>query len=75
MHEYQLYVYIFLNKRGLSDTFNRHGLLQAKRSFDEFIIGFNQAKERFLMVDVGNAKEAADSKIKGMPSRLVFVLC
>jgi hypothetical protein len=27
------------------------------------------------MVDVGNAKEAADSKIKGMPSRLVFVLC
>ncbi|TEB35594.1 hypothetical protein FA13DRAFT_1728438 [Coprinellus micaceus] len=66
MHEYQLYVYIFLNKRGLSDTFNRHGLLQAKRSFDEFIIGFNQAKERFLMVDVGNAKEAADSKIKAI---------
>ena len=29
------------------------------------MIGFNQATERFMMVDVGGAKEAADAKIKG----------
>lgn len=36
-----------------------------KQKFEDFVIGFNQAAERFLMVDVGTAKEAADAKIKG----------
>lgn len=64
-NHYQLWVYIFLNKRGLLDTFGRVGLLAAKVKFEEFILGFNQAAERFIMVDVGGAKEAADAKIKG----------
>jgi hypothetical protein len=47
------------------DTFGRVGNPMAKMKFDDFIVGFNQAAERFLMVDVGSAKEAADAKIKG----------
>ena len=54
-----------MNKRGLMDTFGRVGLLSAKTKFEEFTLGFNQAAERFMMVDVGGAKEAADAKIKG----------
>jgi hypothetical protein len=34
--------------------------------FEDFMMGFNQATERFTMIDVGNSKEAADSKIKGV---------
>ncbi|KAG6817200.1 hypothetical protein H0H87_011558 [Tephrocybe sp. NHM501043] len=63
-NQYQLWVYVFLNKRGLVDTFSRIGNLMAKMRFDDFMIGFNQAAERFVMVDVGDAKEAADAKIK-----------
>ena len=64
-NHYQLWVYIFLNKRGLMDTFGRVGHLLARNKFEEFTLGFNQAAERFMMVDVGGAKEAADAKIKG----------
>lgn len=72
-HEkFHLWVYLFYNKRGLLDTFVRVGLPAAKLKFDDFILGFNQAGERFLMVDVGGSKEAADAKIKGHLPRLTF---
>lgn len=65
-HEkFHLWVYLFYNKRGLLETFTRVGLSPARLKFDDFVIGFNQAAERFLMVDVGGGKEAADAKIKG----------
>lgn len=41
-----------------------------KAKFEDFYIGFNQAAEKFLMVDVGSGKEAADAKIKGRNSPL-----
>ncbi|KAG6832931.1 hypothetical protein H0H92_004815 [Tricholoma furcatifolium] len=63
-NQYQLWVYIFFNKRGLVDAFGRAGNLIAKTRFDDFMMGFNQAAERFVMVDVGDGKEAADAKIK-----------
>jgi len=47
------------------DTFGRFKFVSAKANFNEFAMGFNQAAESFLMVDVGNLKEAADAKIKG----------
>jgi hypothetical protein len=58
-------VHIFFNKRGLVETLGRFGHHGAKGNFDNFAIGFNQAAESFVMVDVGNLKEAADAKIKG----------
>ncbi len=71
-NQYQLWVYVFLNKRGLTDTFGRARLSVAKHRFEEFIIGFNQAAERFMMVDVGSEKEAADAKIKGRCAPQVY---
>lgn len=62
---FQLWVYVFFNKRGLTDTFRRSGLTALIGKFEDFVMGFNQATERFLMVDVGNTKEAADAKLKG----------
>lgn len=71
-HEkFHLWVYLFYNKRGLLETFARVGHSAAKLKFDDFIIGFNQAAERFLIVDVGGSKEAADAKIKGLWLRLL----
>lgn len=72
-HEkFHIWVYLFYNKRGLLETFSRVGLSATRLKFDEFIIGFNQASERFLMVDVGGSKEAADAKIKGHSPHLLF---
>jgi hypothetical protein len=65
INQYQLWVYVFFNKRGLLETFGKAGLQLPKARLDDFVMGFNQAAERFLMIDVGNGKEAADAKIKG----------
>jgi hypothetical protein len=65
INQFQLWVYVFLNKRGLLDAFAKAGYGSLKAKFEDFIVGFNQAAERFLMVDVGSGKEAADAKIKG----------
>jgi len=63
-HQYQLWVYIFFNKRGLMDAYGRAGNWTARTKFEEFYMGFNEAAEKFIMVDVGSRKEAADAKIK-----------
>ncbi|KAJ6457432.1 hypothetical protein C8R47DRAFT_1164354 [Mycena vitilis] len=60
----QLWVYVFFNKRGLMETFRRAHFTGLINKFEDFVMGFNQAAERFLMVDVGNTKEAADAKLK-----------
>ncbi|KAF9057720.1 hypothetical protein BJ165DRAFT_69378 [Panaeolus papilionaceus] len=66
VHQYQLWVYVFLNKRGLVDALGRMGHAIAKARFEEFMVGFNQAADRYILVDVGSAKEAADAKIKAL---------
>jgi len=64
-----------LSRRGkiwLILYFNRTGLLRvlkensvcSEQQFGEFIGAFHQASPLFSVVDVGNAKEAADAKIK-----------
>ncbi|KIM81183.1 hypothetical protein PILCRDRAFT_821629 [Piloderma croceum F 1598] len=60
------WVHVFYNKRGLMDALGHAGHWAAKQGFEDFSIGFNQAAERFVMVDVGNGKEAADAKVKVM---------
>ncbi|KAF7289066.1 hypothetical protein HMN09_01354800 [Mycena chlorophos] len=61
---YQLWAYVFFNRQGLLMTFKRSGLAALNAKLDDFVAGFNQATERFIMVDVGNTKEAADAKLK-----------
>jgi hypothetical protein len=65
--QFQLWTYVFYNKRGLLEALARAGMESKAKYFEEFIIGFNQAGERFLMVDVGSGKEMADTKVKGEP--------
>ncbi|RXW13828.1 hypothetical protein EST38_g12024 [Candolleomyces aberdarensis] len=64
-NSHHLWVYVFLNKKGLSDTLGRVSKFTARQRLDDFIIGFNHASERFVMADVGYAKEGADAKIRG----------
>ncbi|TEB19350.1 hypothetical protein FA13DRAFT_1744481 [Coprinellus micaceus] len=61
----EISVYAFLNKQGLAQTFGRISKYEAKNRLGEFMTGFNQASERFIIADVGYAKEGADAKIKG----------
>jgi hypothetical protein len=61
----QLWVTVYMNQRGLSETLAANNLCTLDE-FDEFVIGFNQSSPLFSIVDVGNGKEAADAKIKGM---------
>ncbi|KAF7309434.1 hypothetical protein MIND_00314200 [Mycena indigotica] len=61
---YQLWVYVFFNRQGLLNAFRRSGHVAVNGKLEDFIVGFNQATERFIMVDVGSTKEAADAKLK-----------
>jgi len=63
-----LWTFIFFNKRGLMETFARAGgeFRGVREALDEFVLAFNQSSERFMMVDVGSGKEAADAKIKAL---------
>jgi hypothetical protein len=49
---------------GLLDTLTGHDIC-TREQFEAFLVGFSQASPRFLLVDVGYGKEAADAKIKG----------
>ena len=61
----EIWVYVFLNKRGLKALFQRHNKLLACEQLEDFVIGMNEAAKTVMVVDVGRQKEAADSKIKG----------
>ncbi|KAI0757013.1 hypothetical protein C8Q80DRAFT_1215776 [Daedaleopsis nitida] len=59
----QLWLTIYCNKNGLLDTLLSNHICTSEE-FEAFVLGFNQASPLFSVVDVGNGKEAADSKIK-----------
>lgn len=66
-HQFQLHVYVFHNRRGLTGTLKRSGHNDAAIMFDDFVVGFNQAAERFAMIDAGELKEGSDHKMRGTP--------
>lgn len=65
LDQFQLWVYIFYHHAGLHGILGRSAHSGAYAAFHDFVRGFNKASERFIMVDVGEGKEAADAKIKG----------
>jgi len=67
-HQFQLHVYVFHNRRGLIATLKRCGYGDAAIMFDDFVAGFNQAAERFAMIDAGELKEGSDHKMRGTPA-------
>ncbi|KAI0801289.1 hypothetical protein C8Q74DRAFT_1454658 [Fomes fomentarius] len=59
----QIWLSIYCNKNGLLETLINNSICTMEE-FEAFVLGFNQASPLFSIVDVGNGKEAADSKIK-----------
>ena len=65
-YQFHLHVYVFHNRRGLITTLKRCGYGDAAAMFDDFVVGFNQAAERFAMIDAGEPREGTDYKMRGM---------
>ena len=61
----EIWVYVFLNKKGLRVLLQRQGRAKAMDQLDDFVIGLTEAAKTIMVVDVGQKKEAADSKVKG----------
>ncbi|KAF9469027.1 hypothetical protein BDZ94DRAFT_1286917 [Collybia nuda] len=57
------WVTVYYNKMELADSLQSHNVCTLEQ-FEAFLAGFTQSSPRFLIVDVGHSKEAADSKIK-----------
>ncbi|CAG7930160.1 unnamed protein product [Penicillium olsonii] len=55
---------IYLNVKGLVDTYNRGGMALEVSTISEFIRGFNESASFFEIVDVGTGKSKAHDKIK-----------
>lgn len=72
--EVDISVYVFYNRKGLTDAMSASGLSEACDGFDDFVVGFNQSCRRFLMVDVGSGKEEADAKLRGALRQLPLYL-
>ncbi|GJE84486.1 hypothetical protein PsYK624_005620 [Phanerochaete sordida] len=81
---FQLHVWVFLNKNGFAEALRRHAKEDVRTQLDNFIHGFNQAAGRFMMIDVGQGKEAADAKIRSCletelklveTTRIIFAGC
>ena len=66
LDQMHLWVHVFYNKRGLMGALGKAGHQVAMQKLEDFAHGFNRAADRFVMVDVGPGKEAADVKIKVM---------
>lgn len=60
----QIWLTVYCNLSGLRDTLPKYNMCTFEQ-FDAFVIGFNQSSALFAIIDVGNVKEAADSKLKG----------
>ncbi|KAH6901945.1 hypothetical protein BKA70DRAFT_1307842 [Coprinopsis sp. MPI-PUGE-AT-0042] len=62
----EIWIHVFLNKTGLKTLFHRHAKALAAKALDNFVIGMNESAKTIMVVDVGQKKEAADSKIKAL---------
>ena len=71
---FELSVYSFLNRKGLANALQREKGAFDRSCMDDFIAGFNQASERFYMVDVGHGKERADTKLRGKPLAVALLI-
>lgn len=63
-NHYQFWIYVFFNKRGLMEALGRSSLSPLRSKLEDFVVGFNQASTRIVMLDVGFGKEEADGKVK-----------
>ncbi|KAK7467539.1 hypothetical protein VKT23_004593 [Stygiomarasmius scandens] len=80
-HPYTLWVYVFLNKRGLMHLLMRQGQQDSAKKLEEFVVGFNQAAHRFSMVDVapgaydGTIAYLEDETVASQTFKVIFGGC
>ena len=65
-HDFKIIGRVYLNLEGMSKTYKACRIISNQNIFHEFTRGFNKTHEQLEIVDAGNVKEAADTKIKGM---------
>ena len=74
-HDYKILVRLYANVHGLSKTYTDARIISNSKVFLDFVQAFNKSHDLVEIVDAGNDKEAADSKIKGLlPSVFLDVL-
>ena len=69
--QYPLRAWVFFSKCGLLDMIKTRTYASddACKGIEDFVQGFSQASDRFLMIDIGSGKGAIASKVKGYLSR------
>ena len=62
-----LWTYVFFSKTTLLNLLARTGPRnrEARERLDDFLMGFNQSSDRFMMADVGSDDGATAAKVKG----------
>ncbi|KAK5102648.1 hypothetical protein LTS08_003448 [Lithohypha guttulata] len=63
-HDSKIVTRIYMNLSGLSKTYVDARILSDMLSFQQFVKGFNKTHLLMQVVDAGNGKEGADSKIR-----------
>jgi hypothetical protein len=64
-HDYNILVRVYANLHGLSKTYTEARIVPNSKVLLDFVQTFNKSHDLVEIVDAGNDKEAADSKIKG----------
>lgn len=74
-YDYELVVYIYGNLKGLTKPYLEANIIHQQDDLERFIRGFNMSYPLFSIIDAGNGKECADSKLRGMCKIvLIFVV-
>jgi hypothetical protein len=61
----KIMIHIFTNMAGTSNIYQESNIIPNSMGFRNFVQGFNKEHPLCNIIDAGNDKEAADSKIKG----------
>ena len=66
--DFKVVIKIFVNLSGLSRAYTEARILPNNIALLPFVQGFNKTHELAEIIDAGNLKEAADTKVKGKPT-------
>ena len=61
----QLYVTVYLNRVGVSDSLIGNGVISQYSEFEDFVSGFNQVSPLLTIIDVGAGIETTKTKVEG----------
>lgn len=61
----KIFVKVYANLKGLYNAYAAQGTLPSHEIWDDFVMGFNKVHPSCEIIHAGNAKEGADTKIRG----------